>query len=114
MLLEGDGLHHVRAAQGEQAADLVLGQMGLHLRNSTRPGDAVARFDDDRFVIVLRDLKAPVDVVVRRIAESWLQVRPGRSISVGAALHLDGSAPSTPSNAPARRSRRRPDGTPCG
>lgn len=93
VLLEVDGLDHLRQAQGHQAADLLLGQMGLHLRNSTRPGDAVARFDDDRFVIVLRDLKAPVDVVVRRVAESWVRVRPGRTISVGAALHLDGAAP---------------------
>ena len=93
VLLEVDGLPHVRAAQGEQAADLLLGQMGLHLRNCTRPGDAIARFGDDRFVIVLRDLKAPVDVVVRRIAESWLRERPGRRINIGAALHLEGAAP---------------------
>lgn len=93
VLLEVDGLPQLRTAQGEQAATALLDQVHAHLRRSTRPGDSVARFEDDRFVIVLRDLKAPVDVVLRRIAESWLQARPGRSISVGAAVHLAGAAP---------------------
>lgn len=93
VVLEVDGLELLRSSRGEQAADLLLGQMGLHLRNGTRPGDAVARLGDDQFVIGLRELKAPVDVVVRRLTESWLRAHADRTVSVGGALHLEGTAP---------------------
>lgn len=93
VVLEIDGLDLLRRASGDQAADLLLGQVGLHLRNSTRPGDAIARLGDDQFVIGLRELKAPVDVVLRRVTGSWLRAHPARTLTVGGALHLDGVAP---------------------
>jgi GGDEF domain-containing protein len=93
VVLEVDGLDPLGASHGGAGVDLLLGQMGLHLRNGTRPGDAVARLGDHQFVIALRELKAPVDVVVRRLIGSWLRAHPARPVSVGAALHLVGNAP---------------------
>jgi GGDEF domain-containing protein len=93
VLLCLDKFATLRATAGDAAADLLLGQLGLHLRDGIRPGDAVARFADDQFVLVLRDLKAPVDVVVGRLVESWLSTQPMRTISIGATLHLEGRAP---------------------
>jgi diguanylate cyclase (GGDEF)-like protein len=93
LLLEVDGFESLRRAQGDAAGDLLLGQVGLHLRNGTRTGDAVARYGDHQFVVALRDLKAPIDMVVSRLVESWLAGSPSRTVSVGGALHLDSSAP---------------------
>ncbi|MCU1484255.1 MAG: hypothetical protein JWN67_1001 [Actinomycetia bacterium] len=93
LVLEVDGFESLRRAQGDAASDLLLGQVGLHLRNGTRNGDAVARYGDHQFVVVLRDLKAPIDMVVSRLVDSWMAGTPSRTMSVGGALHLDSSAP---------------------
>jgi GGDEF domain-containing protein len=93
LVLEVDGFESLRRAQGEAAADLLLGQVGLHLRNGTRTGDAVARYGDHQFVVVLRELKAPIDMVVGRLVESWMAGSPSRTMSVGGALQLDSTAP---------------------
>lgn len=91
LLLEVDAFESFRRANGDAAGDLLLGQLGLHLRNGTRAGDAIARYGDHQFVVSLADLKAPVELVVRRLIDSWLAAGPGRTISVGGALHLDGA-----------------------
>jgi hypothetical protein len=44
-------------------------------------------------VVVQRDLKAPIDMVVSRLVDSWMAGTPSRTMSVGGALHLDSSAP---------------------
>lgn len=91
LLLEVDAFESFRRANGDAAGDLLLGQLGLHLRNGTRAGDAIARYGDHQFVVALPGLKAPVELVVRRLVDSWLAAGPGRTISVGGALHLDGA-----------------------
>jgi GGDEF domain-containing protein len=93
LVLEVDEFASLLRGQGEAASNLLLGQVGLHLRNGTRNGDAVARFSDSQFVIALRDLKAPIDMVVERLVATWLGQRPTRTLSVGGALHVDGEAP---------------------
>jgi GGDEF domain-containing protein len=93
LVLEVDEFASLLRGQGEAASNLLLGQVGLHLRNGTRNGDAVARFSDSQFVIALRDLKAPIEMVVERLVASWLGQRPSRTLSVGGALHIDGEAP---------------------
>jgi hypothetical protein len=42
---------------------------------------------------VLRELKAPIDMVVGRLVESWMAGSPSRTMSVGGALQLDSTAP---------------------
>lgn len=91
LLLEVDAFESFRRANGDAAADLLLGQFGLHLRKGTRAGDAVARYGDHQFVVALPALKAPVEFVVRRLVDSWMAAGPSRTISVGGALHLDGA-----------------------
>lgn len=93
LLLGIDEFDSFVRANGDGAGDLLLGQLGLHLRNGTRNGDAVARYGDSQFVVVLRDLKAPIDLVVGRLVDSWMAGRPSRTMSVGGALHLDREAP---------------------
>jgi GGDEF domain-containing protein len=67
--------------------------LGLHLRNAVRPGDAVARSGEEAFVLVLRQLRAPIDVVVRRILGDRSTAAAHGTVSVGAALHIDARAP---------------------
>jgi GGDEF domain-containing protein len=93
LLIEVDDFESLRRGQGDVAANLVLGQVGLHLRNGTRNGDVIARYGDHQFVVALRDLKAPIDSVVERLLASWSAASMSRTITVGAALHLDGEAP---------------------
>ncbi|MCU1375917.1 MAG: diguanylate cyclase [Actinomycetia bacterium] len=93
LILEVDDFTSLLLGQGNAAADLLLGQVGLHLRNGTRTGDAVARYGDHQFVVGLRELKAPIDMVVGRLIDSWMAASPSRTMSVGGALHLDAGAP---------------------
>ncbi|MCU1376668.1 MAG: hypothetical protein JWO68_3954 [Actinomycetia bacterium] len=89
-----DGLDAVRLRFGVDAVHSLVLAAGVHLLGGTRPpGDLVCSFQDDQFLIVLRDLKAPVQVVVQRLLDSWMASRPTASLSVGAALHVDGIPP---------------------
>lgn len=93
LLIEIDGLDEVRHTEGLDAVNLLLGQAGLHLRHGTRAGDAVARFADNQFVVVLRGLKIPIERVAARLLDTWRYGQARRTISIGAALHLDGDVP---------------------
>ncbi|MBW8826955.1 MAG: diguanylate cyclase [Acidobacteria bacterium] len=93
LLIEIDGLDEARRTGGVDAANVLLGQAGLHLRHGIRAGDAVARFADNQFVVVLRSLKIPIERVGTRLLDTWRHGQAGRTISVGAALHLDGDMP---------------------
>jgi hypothetical protein len=74
-------------------ADLAMGRLGLHLRTAIRPGDVVARSHELAFVLVLRQLRAPIDVVVQRVFGGWAAAAPAATVSVGAALHVERSTP---------------------
>ncbi len=87
LLLAVDSLATLRAAEGDARADLTLGQLGLHLRTATRAGDVVARYADDVFFVLLRDLATTAEPVVRRILDSWEETSPYGHLRAGAALH---------------------------
>ncbi|MCU1379832.1 MAG: diguanylate cyclase protein, partial [Acidimicrobiales bacterium] len=87
------GVAAIRRQDGDEAADLVQGHLGLHLRNAIRPGDVVARSGDEGFVVVLRDVQGPVELIVRRILDTWAVEHPNRRLHVGVALHTPRSAP---------------------
>jgi GGDEF domain-containing protein len=93
VLCEVDGVAAVRQDSGDEAADVLQGHLGLHLRNAIRPGDQVARFSDEAFVVVLREVRGPVDLVVRRLLDTWAVEHPHRRLHVGAAVHTPRAAP---------------------
>jgi GGDEF domain-containing protein len=101
VVCELDGITALRRRDAA-AADLAQGQFGLQLRNAVRPGDAVARSGEEAFLLVLRQLRAPVDVVVRRIVGDRPASVAGITVSVGAALHLDSVAPADTADLAAR------------
>lgn len=93
MLLAVDSLATLRAIEGDAHADLVLGQLGLHLRTATRAGDVVARFGDDMFFVLLRDLATNAEPVLSRILASWQKHGSAGPLRAGAALHFADSMP---------------------
>jgi GGDEF domain-containing protein len=93
VICEVDGVATIRRQVGDEAADVLQGHLGLHLRNAIRPGDVVARFSDEAFVVVLREVRGPVDLVVRRVLDTWAIEHPHRRLHVGAALHTPRAAP---------------------
>jgi hypothetical protein len=101
VVCELDGVAELRR-RDPAAADLAQGQLGLHLRNAIRPGDVVARSGEDAFLLVLRQLRAPIDVVVRRVIGGREASGSGGTLSVGAALHVEGAAPADSSETAAR------------
>jgi GGDEF domain-containing protein len=101
VVCELDGIGELRQ-RGPAAADLAQGQLGLQLRTAVRPGDVVARFGDDGFLLVLRQLRAPIEVVVQRVLGERRVSSAGITISAGAALHLEPAAPADTADSAAR------------
>jgi GGDEF domain-containing protein len=93
LLLAIDELGRIRSEEGDARADLILGQLGLHLRTATRAGDLVARFGDDVFFVMLRDLNTSAESVVTRLLESWQATGTAGLLRAGAALHFADTTP---------------------
>ena len=93
VVFEVHGIAAYRRSNGDEAADLVQGHLGLHLRNAIRPGDSVVRYDGESFLVVLREVRGPVDLVVGRILDTWAAEHPHLTLHAGAALHTPRSAP---------------------
>ena len=86
LVCEIDGI----ASLSEEQTTLVMGQLALHLRDTVRPGDVVARNGEHSFLVVLRALRAPVEVVVERLVHGWTFEA---TFSIGATIHRLGRAP---------------------
>lgn len=94
LVIELDDVAGARATGGDTAVQFAVGRLGLHLRNGTRPpGDVVARADEHGFVVLLRELKAPIHVIAGRLMDSWPHESVGQTISIGAALHVGTDTP---------------------
>jgi len=66
-----DGFKEVNDTWGHTAGDAVLEQVAARLRSAVRPGDLVARYGGDEFVLLCRQV-APGDegVIVRRVEDA--------------------------------------------
>lgn len=93
LLLALDDLPGIREREGDGRADLILGQLGLHMRTSTRAGDLVARFSDDVFFLMLRDLNSSAEAIVTRLIDTWQSTGTAGQLRAGAALHFADSTP---------------------
>lgn len=101
-LRPGDGLlavrldlaaHTVRTAD-DAVVDLALVRLAIYLRGATRPpGDVIVPSQDYGFLVVVRELKAPVDVIGLRLLQGWTDAGHGQTVSIGAAAHPSGGAP---------------------
>ena len=53
----------------------------------------MARFGDDVFFVLLRDLNSSAEGVVTRLLDSWQQTGTAGSLRAGAALHFADTTP---------------------
>jgi diguanylate cyclase (GGDEF)-like protein/PAS domain S-box-containing protein len=98
-----DDFKLVNDTLGHEAGDLLLVEMTPRLRAALRPGDTVARFGGDEFVVLCEDLCSEGDAtrIARRIASACarpVQLGPHRhyvTISVGVAVVHGGTSTAT-------------------
>jgi len=95
--LDIDGFSGINEALGRQNGDVILMEVGKRLREAVRQSDAVSRFADDQFAVLLTGLRRPddIEVPVRNIMEALepaIVLGEGRvriSVSAGSAVFPD-------------------------
>jgi diguanylate cyclase (GGDEF)-like protein len=96
VFLDVDGFKDLNDALGHAAGDQLLVQVGERLAASVRPGDTVARFGGDEFVIVCADVTVDtMTALAGRIGDAMEPVfeLEGRSVSLRASLGITISRP---------------------
>ncbi len=89
-----DHFKYVNDTHGHAAGDAVLRQIGVILREETRPGDLPVRIGGDEFVLMMTDTPtANSDAVARRLQHRFCQPIwfDGAPISVGASFGIASS-----------------------
>lgn len=86
-LRPGDGLVVVRPR--DATVDLV--RLGARIWATIRPGDVVALSAPGELLIVLRDVRAPVDSIGRRVVGTANDT--GKALAIGSAVFVPGTSP---------------------
>lgn len=101
LFVDLDGFKLVNDTQGHSVGDLLLQSVAQRFRTTMRPGDVVARFGGDEFIVVAESLTSPDDAmaIAARLHETLAEpiivhgqaIRTSASVGVAMAGHLPSS-----------------------